>query len=298
MDEKINRQLPRECFDPSAPPHWRWLAAERIVAGNEPERHYTGDADVVAAVAHLRACAAGEAYGLDAAIAEAQGLFRDDGLERAELEARLVAAQTNTAIARACRLPEQVVQRYQMLFFDVPAAAGEYLASQVVGAGRYRGFRDGEVRPFLIWAAKGTGPIMLDLLLDPFKRACRAGETPSLGMYLHPRSGVRHDVQAFVAASALPSSGLWLNWSGDVAVRLGEAMKITDAKERPLALAQLQLEVVQAGRAALAGAAPPPPKPKPKRSRQPSRVKQAAQKKSPPIGRLSVQEQIFHLIQE
>jgi hypothetical protein len=258
MDEKKTKK-PSETNDPFAPPDWRWQAAENIVRGTKSVDSYFGDRHVLAAVEHLRAVDKRESKGCNPAIAESLGIFRDSmSLVKAELEARLVSGEAERDIARACQMPDAVVDMYHGIFFDAPPAATDYVKVHVIGHGPLRGFRNDEVRQFWAWAAMGGGPIILQMLLDSFRRAHRTGRVPTLDTYLRRNANVLIDVQAFVALNVIPWSAAWDLLFLNLKSQLDEASTDSDPKSRALKLASQQLRVINAGRAALKGAMVPP----------------------------------------
>jgi|GEM_PF-2128764 len=257
MEELRGNRLPLEAWDPFAPPHWRWRAAERIVAGEKSVDDYP-DKDVRAAVLHLQAIAARQAEGYSTAIAEAYGLFRDDGLLRAELEARFIVGQTIPEIARIISVPVPVVECYRRLFFDVPVRATDYLVTQVIRCAPLRGFQDHEIRQFWTWIAMDGSPPLLDLLVTSLPQAGRSGNAPRLSHYLAANSRVHPDVQALVAASALPFTDPWTKWAAACENLLREFDESAGWEESLAEFVEIRWELLRAGRAALAGAAAPP----------------------------------------
>jgi hypothetical protein len=250
---------PAETIDPFAPPNWRWLAAENIAQGTKLIDSYRGDRHVLAAVDHLRSCNPHPSKGFNPAINEALGVFSDHAsLVKAELEARLVSGQALRDIARACQMPDAVVDMYHGIFFDAPPAATDYVRVHVIGHGPSRGFRNDEVRQFWAWAAMGGGPIILQVLLDSFRRAHRTGRVPTLDTYLRRNANVLIDVKAFVALNVIPWSAAWDLLFLNLKSQLDEASTVSDPKSRALKLASQQLRVINAGRAALKGAIVPP----------------------------------------
>lgn len=248
-----------ETYDPFAPPHWRWRAAENIVHGTKRINGYRGDQHVLAAVEHLRAGETRQSKGCNPAIAESLGIFRDStSLVKVELEARLVSGQSPRDIARACDIAENVVDLYRGIFFDAPPQATDYVRIHVIGHGPWRGFQNEEVRQFWAWVAMGGGPVVFQALLDSYRQAQRPGKAPTLDTYLQRDENVRIDVQAFVAMSVLPHTAPWKDWIIEVRSQMDEALSDRNPLSRAMKLGCQKLAVVKAGRVALEDATVPP----------------------------------------
>ena len=136
------------------------LAGE-IVDGERIRRNRI-DSAVAAAAAFLagptrrRRSAKNRKADRDADVVEAAyRVFAGDEPGRWELEARILAGQSDAEIGARCGLPENVVSAYEAVFFDVrPCTAIDYLLSQVVGPGVWCGFGNCEVRQFWAWCGR------------------------------------------------------------------------------------------------------------------------------------------------
>jgi len=135
----------------------------------------------------------------------------DDSLLRGELEARILAKQTDAEIGKRCGLDAGVIAWYASLFFDVRPRieAMDWLVRNVIGRPDYDPYGKHELARLWARHAWARGPVVLDFLVDAFRRARRRGEPPTLAVYL--RRGVPLGLQAMVAGYLLPlEADAWL----------------------------------------------------------------------------------------
>jgi hypothetical protein len=101
------------------------------------------------------------------ALIEALEVYQGDGQLRWELEARLLAGQTDEDIAAATAVRAAVVAAYERHFFAVRQclAARDYILGCVVGAAPLRGFEEGDLRPLWAYFGYAAGPKMLELVM-------------------------------------------------------------------------------------------------------------------------------------
>ena len=94
-------------------------------------------------------------------LAAAHAIVEQDGPRRWEVEAQLLAGQTDEAIGAQCDLPPDVVKCYETVFFSVRSRLGArmWVCNQVIGSGIHRGFSDDEVGPLWATYAYFGGPI-------------------------------------------------------------------------------------------------------------------------------------------
>jgi hypothetical protein len=94
-------------------------------------------------------------------------LYEGSGQVRWELEARLLAGQTDEEIAATTAMPAIVVGEYERTFFNVRQrlAGSDFILSSVIGYTPFRGFDEGDLRG--LWAYYGytAGPKMLELVM-------------------------------------------------------------------------------------------------------------------------------------
>lgn len=202
-------------YDPFTPPDWRALDATRLAAGEKTKWAEEDDAAVQEYADFLRRAAVGQSdrqlvdEAEQSAMAIAHELYREHGLRRAEIEARLVAGQSDEEIAETCGVPPDVVAAYERLFCCIRycRTATDYLLIHLVGPGVQIGFQDHEVGRFWTWMAMGDGPLVLDTFIRAFHAASRPDQAEGLGLYLQPDAGVSRGIQAIVASAVLPMTG-------------------------------------------------------------------------------------------
>ena len=247
-----------ESFDPFRPPWWRYDLAVKIARGEKRQRRRL-DPVVKAVVDLLRA---GERTTArrgtdehDAELAAALRLHEEDGPQRWEVEARILARQADQEIADRCGLSNSMVALYTQVFFDLRQSldATGYLMATVVGRWGGDTFRNEDVGRFWAWAAMGGGSVVLDSLVEAFRTARQPGELPTMSVYLKPGACTCSDMQMFVAVSVLPNHGplaeahIWWN------LRLREASVTGDPYRAALLREQVQDDVIRCARAQLAG---------------------------------------------
>ena len=228
----------------------------------QPPQWSSDDAAVLEYLAYLRQMMTaspqngqGSSHLGSSAIGEAQALAHEDGPRRWEVEARLLAGQTDEEIAGHCNLPSQAVAQYEAIFFHVREIrrAIDYLLVHVIGDGPHRGFRDHEVRSFWAWTALAGGPVAVDLLIRTFHEVRKPDQPATLSVYLQPKAGIRLDLQAFVATMVLPP------WAGAeqalrvLGLRLLEAQATVDPRRREFLRERSQKDTVRCAQAFLAG---------------------------------------------
>lgn len=245
---------PHHTHDPRTSPSWRWELALRCAADG-PDK-MLDDLAVAAAVSYLkrdlglardrcRHCLSWQD------VSEARCLFQQAGLLKAEINARLIAGESDEQIGRRCDVPARIIGCYALLFFcvrDFPRAT-DWLLSRVIGPGPQRGFQDADVDRFWAWMAF-SGPLVLDAVIGAFHRARRPGEPETLSVYLRSDRGVPLPLQAVVAVAVLPvptpdAGGpigqLWLE--------MGLASQVT----QPIVVEPLMRTTVRAAQAFLGG---------------------------------------------
>jgi len=211
---------------PSSPyrrPDWRWRLVRHLAGSPLTPLWRCADTAVLRALDHLgrldccrtpdeRARAAARDPDVGAAAALAAGGPSD---LTAEVEARLLAAQDDAAIAARVGLPAGVVAAYADLFFDVRPRlrARSYVYHTVLAPLDDLG--DGPADRARLWRFFGYagGPAVLDAVLDATRGGTAAG------------GGLRARVDLLVAALRLPAAGA----AGLKAVALAQRL---DALER------------------------------------------------------------------
>ena len=249
-------------MDPFRPPWWRHDLAVKIARGEKRPRRQV-DPVVKAVVDLLRArertTPGRGAHEHDADLAAALRLHEEDGPRRWEVEARVVAGQSDQEIAHRCGLRSTVIAYYTQVFLDIRQCleATDYLMTKVVGRWTWDAFRNEDVGRFWAWAALARGPRVLDSLIAVFNAARRPREVPTMAIYLHANKGVPPEMQAFVAASVLPEHGPIINayvWWG---LWLHKARVVGDPVQAERVRERVRDDIIRCARAVLAGKPPP-----------------------------------------
>jgi len=221
-------------WDPFLPVDWRARDAESVIAGEGTEWAHADDPYVAGYAAYLRSLAAGDVEPVPAAASQwsairtAHEIAQRDNPRRWEIQARLLAKQSDAEIAVRCSLSPDVISYYETFFFNVRPRlrAWVWVCDEVIGPGLQNGFADHEAGPLWMAFAYHGGPLVLDALLDAFHVAWRPGEPATLSVYLRPNVGITPQIQAAVAAAILPRFGpsaeAWLElrlllWDADEA---------------------------------------------------------------------------------
>jgi hypothetical protein len=123
MDWKAREEIER--YDPRRPVDWCWRAAHRII---DERRSNRGNPRIVEAVRFLRALnRCKHDHSRDAVrrrrpgIAGAYRLHEQGGCPLWEVQARILAGQSDEAIALSCGVSAEVVDWYESLFFQIRA---------------------------------------------------------------------------------------------------------------------------------------------------------------------------------
>lgn len=211
--ESVEQRIAR--YDSFAPVHWRWDLAQRIISGRERNPGEMSP-ELTAAVEFLRRRAAGKRKqaSRDRSIAAALELFEANTPVRWEVEARILARQSNAAISRRTGVSAAVIAIYEPLFFAVRYCqeSYDYLLSEVVGWCHQRGFRNNEVRQFWAWSAMAGGRLVVDMFVEYFRESRRRGEIPTMSEYVCPGSSLDLEAQSLIALLVIPreSDAKWL----------------------------------------------------------------------------------------
>lgn len=241
--------------DPFTLPWWRWAAAQYL-RDNPSDKSKTGDPHVHKALGYLNGNKS--QYPL---INAARAIFEQDGLTRAEIEARILVGNSDAAIGERCKIAPEVVETYETLFFTVRhlrriGRGNEWLYNNMVGDARFHGFQNRELRQLWAWFALDDDPNTLDEIIGLYRRALRSGDAPTVDVYLRENSGVPIDFQAYIAARTVSPYGMGGLWWQEFDLRLLDAQ--TEAQTE-----KVKREIVAFGRSVLAGnpVMPPPVRP-------------------------------------
>ena len=114
---------------PLRPADWRWQLACVLAGHPEAPRYFFEDPLVVAACTFIRARETSPAAPVAPEwqpLATALELYRSDAMNRAVLEARILAKEDTPTIARKCDLDAAAIDTYHDVFFDVRGLLGCY----------------------------------------------------------------------------------------------------------------------------------------------------------------------------
>jgi hypothetical protein len=154
-------------FSPYRVPEWRWRRAAQLhQTGRRIERRVDDEW-----VRHARDAlhGRGRTGTPAAAVQAAREVWVGDPDRRGEIEARLLAGDTDAAIADQRALPELVVAAYALVYFDVRPAvasgASDWVLAQAVGYSPFGGFT--APLPWASWrlAAVAGGPLFADVVI-------------------------------------------------------------------------------------------------------------------------------------
>jgi hypothetical protein len=166
---------------------WRWGRAEELASGRGRRQGWDDEPTLAAQRFIARWSRVGGELagpglaGEDAAISGAVQLRHGQPRRRWELEARILARQTDEEIGSKLGVPAPVVAAYEGLFFSVRVkfAATDWIMANVIGPRAYEGTTEDDVE--LIWKLWGFwgGPMVLDALIA-HNEAGRGGPTEGL----------------------------------------------------------------------------------------------------------------------
>ena len=243
-------------IDVSKKPNWRWKAAEFLA---ERSRHpYKTDEQLIRNATKYLRTSDEQRFPL---IHASHAIYKEDGLLRAEIEARIVAEQTDDEIAKRCRISADLVKVYEALFFCVREYrhATDWILINVGGLRHMAGFRDHEMRQLLAWHALSGGLLIVEYLIDNYRKAACHGEKPSLSVYLREGCDVSRELQCAIATNVIPSNNLGNRWLIEFGLLQQKAQGIRDPRMQQEAFEELHDKVIECGRMFLAGQKPSVP---------------------------------------
>ena len=157
--------------DPFLTVDWRWRRAERLHQDHRKPGDY--DDDLVHAAYELQrdtregAPLTRRRRALQTDLGRALLLHKESGVQRDELEARLLAGEGDQTIGGKTGVKPGVVLAFHAVFFDVRARLN---ASDWILIGALAGDRDGSPEGALWrWAGWTGGPVLVDLLVADFR---------------------------------------------------------------------------------------------------------------------------------
>jgi hypothetical protein len=196
-----------------------------------------------------------------AALEAAYEVFTGDGPTRWELEARLLAGQSDAEIGARCGLSDDAISAYEAVFFTVrPCTAVDYVLTHAVRRGVWCGFGNEELRQFWAWCGLTGAPVLVDSVVDAFRQVHGRGQPPTLSAYLRPDAGIAPDFQAFVASSVLSPFGPTAEVFLALQLRALEADAADDPDRAAFIRERIRGDLIRYGRAFLAGKRLPVPR--------------------------------------
>ncbi len=171
---------PRDCApnSPFRPPSWRYHRTRHLIEeGRAPEPGFD-DGLTRLAWPYFAGSPANDGAGPERlaqshpAVDEAFAFYTGaEPIRRAELEARILAGQTDDEIAAKLGLSAAGVAAYEALFYDVRRSltADTYIVNCVIGPKVHYGITPEDHELLLKVYGYALGPIFLDVLLDYFR---------------------------------------------------------------------------------------------------------------------------------
>jgi hypothetical protein len=163
-------------LDPFRPPDWRWRAACHIHERVRSRRRRIRRSDPqwlgpLVGLAEVLSPSGGSrrrrARLVMPELIAAHRLYQADSPIRWELEARILAGQSDVEIAVSLAIPPAVVAVFEQSFFDVRdrLSAGDYILFRVVGYNPVAGFQEGDLRTLWAYFGYAAGPQFLELVM-------------------------------------------------------------------------------------------------------------------------------------
>ena len=165
-DMEAQHEIERWRYDPFVPLNWRFQDATNLAAGKRMKWAHAEDSLVGDCAAYLQAMdsattgrervAVRARWPLSHAACE---LAEGTSLRRAEVQARLLASQTDEQIAERCWVQPELVDCFERLHFAVRRAlkATDYLVMQTVGRAVHEGFKNDQVAEFVPESPESCG---------------------------------------------------------------------------------------------------------------------------------------------
>lgn len=170
------------------PVDWRFQVAERLVGVPTLRPEQVTNLAIRLAVAYLRVEGEGHRRPTGSELGlldRAFQIYRSDDLLRWEVEARVLAGQTDEELGRCCDLDPGVVGLFAMLFFDVRdrLAALYFCRSVVLGTSVDGVLGKEQVREFWAHLAAVDGLAAVEEAVEVFHRARRGRGAVTLKVY-------------------------------------------------------------------------------------------------------------------
>jgi hypothetical protein len=166
------------CVDPLGPPDWRWLRACWLYASpcrrRRRRRSHLPDPAWLAPLLALARTVyptsrqrRGPRVPVPPELMLAFELYQSRDCLRWELEARLLAGQSDLNIAASTTIAPAIAAMYEQAFFAVRSrlAAADYIMDGVIGYTPFQGFDEGDLRGLWAYFGYAAGPRMLELVM-------------------------------------------------------------------------------------------------------------------------------------
>lgn len=213
MKTQTERTIHRWACDPYCPVDFRFRDAQRLADGERTKWADEDDPLVIetgeflqalnsATTARERVAARARWPLIQATI----DLAEESTFRRAEVQARLLAGQSDRQIAARCGVRPKLVGHFERLHFAVRHAlkARDYLVKHALGRDIFvdQGFGNKEVAEFWGWCAIHGGVAVVDFMVERLRDVVAPGNEPTMMAYFDRR--IPLVVQGFVASHALP----------------------------------------------------------------------------------------------
>jgi len=257
-----------ETGDPFIKPDWRWTNVKEASAVLKVLEYFRGKEtpEFLEYVAQLRTT--GDFHDRDARTA--RKIYEQNGLLRSEIEARIVAGETDEQIATKIGTSSQVIKLYESIFFFVrPYIGTGWLVMNTIGLDPgFFGFKNNDLRPLWCKYALAGGPVIVDAFIDAFKRNKRTRDSDSLAVYLRADNDVPLIMKSTVALDVIPRDRNGDIWRIELRMRL-QKLKVSPLNSgTSLAMEKLHQDIVNVGLMALQRAKLPTPPNWKKRSKK------------------------------
>lgn len=220
-------------------PCWRWKGVELLF--NEPDRKEVPDERVTQdALKYLKTRDTSKFP----EIHSSYQIFQENGHRRAEMEARILAEQSDSAIGGFCKVTPKVVQIYSDLFFCMREVSGAsaWKLRHAVGKPYVDGFRDHNLRQ--MWALIGLTKQkqLLNLVIESFYDELKPDDELTLSVYLRPDSNVDMLVKCHIAERILKIYGQDDRWGYEFIDYFNLTQDIPEPEERKIAVQEYKLD--------------------------------------------------------
>ncbi|HCO22212.1 MAG: hypothetical protein CME31_21570 [Gimesia sp.] len=199
-------------LSPHKLPCYRWNFAVRLSEAPEPDMNIADDQITKDATAYLKS----KDKEKFPDIYEAYKIYRDDGYERAHIEACILAGLTVDQVADWSCVYPRIIRVYEALFFsvrerDIPF---DRLLQYTVGDCLITGFKNHQVRQFWAWLALHTPFEFFEHAIYPMEAELSEtdDDSPALSLYLRPDSSVPIYFQTMIAECVAPFINPQIEW--------------------------------------------------------------------------------------